>query len=773
MTNEATTLPPNPFEFTPIKDRKKLAGREADLAKIGKYLDSTASGSCPHIGLIGGRGVGKTSMLNAIEELAIDRKLLCLRIDLDENKASSPGKLWHEIYSELLEKTKSAGCWKGEGKDKFATYFALRKLLAGNSDVDQERIVLMFPYDLANTAGGLAQVECSSTTIKKDFEETLAELKRFNLKGVVLLIDEADCLGPSQSTLQQLRNLFQSSTLHGTSLVLAGTENIFSNIEEVFSPIPRQFHRIDVTPFKTSFDTRKLILRHLADCGQTHLMPPLDEIDELHVIAGGDPHEIQLYCHWMYQEVENGATETMRLLPPVFKGVMNEFVKSAGADAEAKAAIELIDNLTDDQLFRWIQYKEQSLDEIVDIITFTMALADSKTPSKKIKETIRQSMQKDFDFLHDTGLVKSPNNIELIGGPLTSAYYKAVFNLKTKKGGKFEWRDESASKIECDRASFFLASGTNSVIWSHIPDVAREPDYRLLTDFRNNKLSAKDTGKFSGHPVFDCTVKGRERGVKKACCLQLKTSKGQHEQLLEAYYLSKGSYGGLETKVKKWIKKHQSILDSRSISIEIVHREVWSLASDEEIWRIEHILGCFPLFGSDNHDAFGRSLQHQAIDKYLANDKEDAIGIFRQLISDSDKSYETRNNLAFILIEEEAYEEAIENLEKSLDLKYSHVAKHNLALVNALLGKKDDSIKQFEELWDSIESDSDDDDYGSSIMKILTSDLKKTTDVNKLPIDAATIMNLCVFGVKNREDTEVYLKEKYPDDYGEWLPHLP
>ena len=46
-------------------------------------------------------------------------------------------------------------------------------------------------------------------------------------------------------------------------------------------------------------------------------------------------------------------------------------------------------------------------------------------------------------------------------------------------------------------------------------------------------------------------------------------------------------------------------------------------------------------------------------------------------------------------------------------------------------------------------------------------------DVVELPEDAATIMNLCILGIKTREETEAYLKDKYPKDYEEWLLHLP
>ncbi len=90
------SLPPNPFSRQPIKDRKQLAGRAAELKTIRYYLNLTAAGQSPHLALIGQRGVGKTSLLNGAQSLAIDAKILPLRLDMNEKKASSPGRFWHD-----------------------------------------------------------------------------------------------------------------------------------------------------------------------------------------------------------------------------------------------------------------------------------------------------------------------------------------------------------------------------------------------------------------------------------------------------------------------------------------------------------------------------------------------------------------------------------------------------------------------------------------------------------------------------------------------------
>ena len=83
-------LPANPYSRQPIKDKQQLAGRASELKTIEYYLKLTAAGQSPHLALLGSRGVGKTSLLNGAQGLALDLKLLPIRLDMNEKKAGSP-----------------------------------------------------------------------------------------------------------------------------------------------------------------------------------------------------------------------------------------------------------------------------------------------------------------------------------------------------------------------------------------------------------------------------------------------------------------------------------------------------------------------------------------------------------------------------------------------------------------------------------------------------------------------------------------------------------
>ena len=55
-------------------------------------------------------------------------------------------------------------------------------------------------------------------------------------------------------------------------------------------------------------------------------------IRELHELCGGDPAEVQLYCHHMYRSVEEEASPTMSPPPTVFRAVLKEYRANTPAD---------------------------------------------------------------------------------------------------------------------------------------------------------------------------------------------------------------------------------------------------------------------------------------------------------------------------------------------------------------------------------------------------------------------------------------------------------
>ena len=176
---------------------------------------------------------------------------------------------------------------------------------------------------VASHVGSLDELVCPDAVIAWDLDRLIRdEFAARGVSGLAVLVDEADCLGRSVAILQALRNVFQR--LPRASLVFAGTDAIFPALTETFSPIPRQFHRIDVKPLGHPADTAQLIRAPMPP-EAVDVLPDFEQIESVHELCGGDPSELQLYCHHMYRQVEVGASKKMALTPAVYLAITSEY----------------------------------------------------------------------------------------------------------------------------------------------------------------------------------------------------------------------------------------------------------------------------------------------------------------------------------------------------------------------------------------------------------------------------------------------------------------
>jgi hypothetical protein len=313
--NDATPLklPANPYRRSPIRDIANLAGRSQERKLLRYYFRLTASGDNPHLALIGDRGIGKTSLLNAAQSIAEELSLLVVRLDLNQQKVQSIGRFWHDFYQSLILAAAKVDCWGGP---QGVIYGEMLRMMYAGAAHNIDKAVLQMPFVFSCHKGTIDDFECPDALIVSDLAVCIDELKRKNRLGIAFLIDEADCIGANVALLQMIRNVFQA--VSGCSLVLAGTGSFFPIISDVFSPIPRQFHRIDVKPFGAWSETLELVLRPLFSSDEvSSIAPTMQSVRDLHELCGGAPDETQLYCHHMFRVVETTAAKKMSLSPDV------------------------------------------------------------------------------------------------------------------------------------------------------------------------------------------------------------------------------------------------------------------------------------------------------------------------------------------------------------------------------------------------------------------------------------------------------------------------
>ena len=520
-------IAPNPYSRQPVKQRRGLADRRTETERLRYYLGLTQAGHSPHIALIGQRGVGKTSLLNAAQTIADEKGLLTVRIDLNEEKASSPGRFWYDFYSTLLLAAGRAGCWGGADGEIYRALFAMIHM---GQPASMDMTVLQFPQIFANHLNNIDAVNCVDALIIQDLETVLDEATRgVNLNGLAILIDEADCIGTNVSLLQMFRNIFQR--IDSVALILAGTEAIFPRISDVFSPIPRQFHRIDVEAFGSWADTWLLVCAPLDDMT---MHPSIETAKELHDLCGGDPAELQLYCHHMYTEIESGSTDRMSLQPRVFRRVMREY--QATARPSNDDLFSAIEGLPDSLLFesRWLRRERISCEQNVEIECLQTELRAGKPLRESEAAAVATRVRDSYGALHSAGVIASVDRFELVGGAVAAGYWKSY--VEVERSERWFWNKAGYAELVTDSVVGALGKETDAVV-IRAPALADDVDaITALECFqrgeRVSRLAAADV-----YPIVQVAIAAADANISAAVDLKVVVGVGGASTDLRLSYL--------------------------------------------------------------------------------------------------------------------------------------------------------------------------------------------------------------------------------------------
>ncbi len=747
-------LPPNPYTRGPIRKPEHLAGRGREIRTIRYYLGLTASGQSPHLALIGQRGIGKTSLLNKAEAISVDLKLTPVRLDLNEQKARSAGEFWHDFYATLILALAKAGCWGGLGGPIYADLFKMMHARQQPTSVD--KIVLQTPFAFACHRGELSTFSCVDALVIHDFQSCVEELHDRGYSGITLLIDEADCLRINVPLLQMLRNIFQS--VQSFSLILAGTEAIFPSISEVFSPVPRQFHRIDVKPFAHLSDTIDLIMKPLKAQKTKETAPDSDSMHDLHDLCGGDPSEVQLYCHHMYRMVEEGRASKMALLPQVFREVLREYRASAPANFET--VMNSIDNLQDKYLFgsAFLSRRNVSCDENTQIETLARTLNKNATLSPEERNEVAWEIKQAYQALFKAGIIEDDNHMHLIGTPLTAGYWKSF--VEVEKDKRWTWSDKSfgvflqdiiASEItKALRAHGYLRMSTTDEAFSALQALRRGeafPDFSegfagmifigMMAHFEKDKISGAiididfQMESPDGRQIFRCR------------CMEGKESPGNMES------------------VEEWTRTKLDLLSSSGIVLSVTNFSKWILPTNNELHRLARIVE------SELPEAiFGPTEVEIAIAKFGEGQIDECVQIFSVLLKDKHEPV-LANNLGFCELLLGRFEDGLQHVESALAISYDPLFELNKGLALFLTGKKDlgiDSLLHALDWVDQNKKNKYSDDNPLYVL-LLAPDSNTVRPIPEVPLLATLLMNLCLMGKLTKEDLQSKMEKAFPTSH--------
>ena len=766
MQPESVQLPPNPYTRQPIKKKDHLAGRPRELKEIRYYLNLTTVGQSYHLALIGARGSGKTSLLNAAEATARELKLVPVRIDLNEEKAKTPGQFWHDVYATLLLALEQAGCWNGHQ----AVYSALFQMIHGrNRPADVDLVVLRMPFVIASHQGPLKELLCPDALIVHDFNTIIEELKHRGSTGLVLLIDEADCLGQNLPLIQMFRNIFQR--VDGCSLVLAGTDAVFPTLTEVFSPIPRQFHRISVKSFAHWGQTRELIVQPFSETryeAVKQVLPRRETVQELHELCGGAPDELQLYCHHMYRQIESQASgadpKRMDLVPQVFREVLNEYRASSLSGTEE--VLDRIERLPETLLFKshWLSRRALRVAENVTCAIFEKELQLAALLGEAELQTTSSQIEQGYVELHQAGITRDPHQLDLMGAPLTYGFWKSFVEVEKKK--RWTWSDDSFEETMVEVCIRSLLQSHDAIFCRALLENEQAVD--SLTLLRHGQhVETVDSSWFADLQFV--TSKCREKQIKSVVELVLVVEFAGKQRKLKRLCPGDSELEAFQQKIHDWLAARQIILDRHKIGLTCDTARLLLLPTDREIHRLGWI-GRLRTF-----EEFGRPDQVLAIEAYKAGNLAEAINIFKRMLDDKNDR-NICNNLAYCLVLEGLFDEAVEVFvqgekmaenDKKCDEPIWH---HNRGVLACLTGDLETGVKCLRDalLW--IERNQSAFDPQEVVcMMLLNPDCRGVSTRDGLPVDAAILLNLCVIGNISVEEVRCRLAPLYPQDHEKWL----
>ena len=752
-SDQDLTIPPNPYTRQPIKRHEQLAGRDKELRTIRYYLTLTASGQSPHLALIGQRGVGKTSLLNGTEAITADLKLLPVRIDLNEQKVRSPGEFWHDLYATLILSLAKVGCWGGLQGTIYSDLFKM--MHAKQQPPSLDRVVLQIPFAFSFHQGGVSTFSCVDAMVSHDFESCIDELQHKGYSGIALLIDEADCLGINVALLQMLRNIFQS--VQRFSLILAGTEAIFPSISEVFSPVPRQFHRIDVKPFVHVNDTHQLVLKPLKAKNIEVIAPQFQQIEELHELCGGDPSEVQLYCHHMYRKVEEGIIKRMALVPQVFREVLKEYRASAPANLET--VFNVIEQLPDKYLFEsnYLSRRNISLEENARVEIFQRTINKDAVLSSEERGVITWDVKQGYEALFKAGVIEIGTCIRIVGTPLTAAYWKSF--VEVEKGKRWRWDDEPVKAILQRKVTDAIAMTLKCQAGHYELDHGDEAQLALHA-LRNDEPVPEFRDSFREMLFVGILARGRDK-VSSVVDIGFQMESFAGRQTFRCRFLENSNSCITQEIVEGWVQSKLELLSSNDILLSILSFSRWEIPTSVEFQRLAWIAGMeLP------ESIFGPSRLDTALSKFGDGQLGECADILDRMYKDKE-DVTTGNNLGFCRLLLGQYQQGLDIINKALAKKYDPLFELNKGIALYLLREAEQAGNSLCHALDWLDQNKTNKYSKVNPLYVLFLDPSSHTvrSVKDVPLMAAILINLWRIGKQSKAEIEKRIKAEFPDSH--------
>ncbi len=353
----------NPYYYLgPVPRRDLFFDRKEELKEAMIVCRQVIGGGVGGVLVLGGRGSGKTSFLDELQNRLTEENIVSSKFPLDEEmvRPGSEKLLFNTMLQELL---------RSAVKSKLIEQSIGTRFLNFLKSVGRiENVEVDFPGFSMIVKPTTEKDQFSYITLRDGLWDflRLVETKGVNRSnshkksGAIVLLDEADGLTKNENLLRILRSVFQE--VRGVGLVIAGSTKLLAQVSAVFSPAQRFFYKIELGPYPNDvtvdtainmpieIKTRELLLDRRIRLEVRH--GGFDK--RVRDIAGRSPLDINMLGHFSFktgaQTIKRQAGDTLVLSMMINKEILEDTIQQLRGTAEYGALLSGLDECETDLL---------------------------------------------------------------------------------------------------------------------------------------------------------------------------------------------------------------------------------------------------------------------------------------------------------------------------------------------------------------------------------------------------------------------------------------
>lgn len=319
----------NPYDFrSPVRRRELLAGRADELAQIDEYLRAADSGRPAHVSLFGKADSGKSSLLNGVVDIARERGFLAVKLTLREAMVDTELDFYRAVWDAALQALIEVD-WLDPTDARMMAW--TRMTGTGELDTDAPGSLELGPVVAAKLLGRMVS-QVSTPLLKRDIQR-LISFGSEHACGLVLCLDNAELLDRNRDLAPSLIQLADATPL----LTIVTAAEAAGSLQK---KAPRAWAQIEVCPFKHPAEVLTAIakpINHRSDTLGSKAPTPETAVDIYH-LTNGEPYEINLVCHFIWDAIMQGEQDAFELSPRVIEQVIRELEEKGRHEASPEIA---------------------------------------------------------------------------------------------------------------------------------------------------------------------------------------------------------------------------------------------------------------------------------------------------------------------------------------------------------------------------------------------------------------------------------------------------